>query len=54
MMFRYFGYLLWEAFRRGQLLSSVTGLLLMTFHYFGWLFWEAFRRGQLLSNQIAF
>ena len=54
MMFRYFGYLLWEAFRRGQLLSLVTGLLLMTFHYFGWLFWEAFRRGQLLSNQIAF
>ena len=54
MMFRYFGYLLWEAFRRGQLLSLVTGLLLMTFHCFGWLFWEAFRRGQLLSNRVGF
>ena len=38
----------------GQLLSLVTGLLLMTFHCFGWLFWEAFRRGQLLSNRVAF
>ena len=53
MTFRYFGYLLWEAFRRGQLLSLVTRLLLMTFHYFGRLR-EAFRREQLLSNRIAF
>ena len=54
MTFHYFGQLLWEAFRRGQLLSLVTGLLLMTFHYFGWLLWKAFRRGQLLSNRVTF
>ena len=54
MTFHYFGQLLWEAFHQGQLLSFVTGLLLMTFHFFGWLLWEAFRRGQLLSNRVTF
>ena len=54
MTFHYFGELLWEAFRQGQLLSFVTGLLLMTFDYFGGLLWEAFSRGQLLSNRVTF
>ena len=52
MTFYYFGGLLWEAFRRGQLLSD--RVILMTFHYFGWLLWEAFRRGQRLGIQITF
>ena len=52
MTFHYFGGLLWEAFRRGQLLSSRP--LLMTFHYFRRVLWEAFRRGQLLSNRATF
>ena len=48
MTFYYFGGLLWEAFRRGQLLSN--RVVLMTFHYFRRLLWEAFRRGQLLGT----
>ena len=52
MTFYYFGGLLWEAFRRGQLLSN--RVVLMTFHYFRRLLWEACRRGQLLGTQVTF
>ena len=48
MTFDYFGGLLWEAFRRGQLLSNRV-----TFDDFP-LLWEAFRRGQLFSNRVTF
>ena len=43
--------LLWEAFRREQLLGSRA-----TFDGFSLLWglrWEAFRRGQLLSNRVT-
>ena len=49
--FHYFGGLLWEAFRRGQLISyrvSFDDLSLL------WgLLYEAFRRGQLLSCLVT-
>ena len=52
MTFHYFGWLLWEAFRRGQRLGNWV-----TFDEFS-LLWvllcEAFCRGQLLSNQVTF
>ena len=52
MLFHYFRRLLWEAFRRGQLLNN--SVVLMTFHYFRRLLWEACRRGQLLGTQVTF
>ena len=56
MTFHYFGGLLWEAFRRGQLLSDWVTFddFPPDFYYFGGLLWEAFRRGQLLSDRVAF
>ena len=53
--FHYCGGLLWEALRRGQLLSNRV-----TFDDFSSLqrgtcvLWQAFRRGQLLSNRVTF
>ena len=52
MTFYYFRGLLWQAFRRGQLLGN--RVVSMTVHYFWRLLWEAFRRGQLLGTQVTF
>ena len=52
MTFHYFGGLLWEAFRRGQLLSD--RVTFDDFSLLGGLLWDAFRRGQLLSNRVTF
>ena len=52
MTFLYFGGLLYEAFRRGQLLSN--RVVLMCFHDFRRSLWEAFRREQLLGAQVTF
>ena len=43
---------LWEAFRRGQLLSNWA--IFDDFSLFRESLWKAFRRGQLLSNRIIF
>ena len=52
MTFHYFWGVVWEAFRRGQLLSNWVSF--DDFSLLRGVLWEAFGRGQLLGNRVAF